>query len=159
MNVMIENSVKAIIIQDKKILMLRNKSIFDIGEWYSLPGGRQKPEESFADAIVREVAEETALSVEMGELLFVREYIHRNHEFAEQGKPSHKIEFMFRCRVKNDFSLEIHSELDEEQIGLYWMPMTELETANVIPRKLRRISASGLPSSCEYWGDILFEEN
>ena len=73
----IRNSVKAIIIRDGKLLCNKNKD--DRGVFYCVPGGGQEYQENLHDAVVRECYEEIGARIEVGELLFVRDYIGRNH--------------------------------------------------------------------------------
>ncbi|MFZ5782738.1 MAG: NUDIX hydrolase [Pseudomonadota bacterium] len=57
-------SVKGVLIHQDRVLLLLNER----GEW-DLPGGRPEPGEAHRAALVREVLEETGLSVEVGPAL------------------------------------------------------------------------------------------
>ena len=59
-------SAKAVLVDADRVLLGRN----DRGEW-ELPGGQLEPGERIADAIRREVLEETGLQVTVGDLLLV----------------------------------------------------------------------------------------
>ena len=54
-------SAKAVIIKDGKILTIRKKDEF--GEYYVLPGGKQKKYENIMEALKRECMEEVNLEV------------------------------------------------------------------------------------------------
>jgi 8-oxo-dGTP diphosphatase len=58
-------AVKALILRQKKILLLKAKG----KDFYELPGGRLEKGEEARKALVREIAEETGLTVSMGEHL------------------------------------------------------------------------------------------
>jgi len=60
-----ELSVGAVAVQDHRLLMIRRGSDPGQGRW-SLPGGRVEHGETMAEAVVREVHEETGLSVMVG---------------------------------------------------------------------------------------------
>ncbi len=112
----IRNSAKAIIIQDGAILLQR----CDFGDGkicYLLPGGGQKFEETLKEACRRECLEETGAEVEVGELLWMREYISKNHEFAHE-KRVHALNFYFRCRLLSPINAANASEPDPVQIGV-----------------------------------------
>jgi ADP-ribose pyrophosphatase YjhB (NUDIX family) len=60
-------AVGAIAIDNGKLLLIKRGHEPSLGLW-SIPGGRVEPGESDADAVRREVAEETGLDVEVGPL-------------------------------------------------------------------------------------------
>lgn len=57
-------SIKGVVIHERRVLLLLNER----GEW-DLPGGRPDPGEDHRAALVREVREETGLTVEVGALV------------------------------------------------------------------------------------------
>lgn len=63
-----EASVGAVVVRDGDILLVRRGRGPALGRW-SVPGGRVEGGETLADAIVREVAEETGLQVVCGEFI------------------------------------------------------------------------------------------
>lgn len=93
----IRNSVKAVIIEGNHVLLTKNED--DEGVFYLFPGGGQEPSESFHDALQRECLEEIGLGVEIGELVFIREYIGKNHEYAATDSLIHQVEFYFKCKL------------------------------------------------------------
>ncbi|WP_211231311.1 NUDIX domain-containing protein [Halonatronum saccharophilum] len=76
----IRNSAKAIIIKNGKVLLTKNKSQLEV--FYLLPGGGQNKFERLEDALRRECREEIGVDIEVGDIVFIREYIGRNHQFA-----------------------------------------------------------------------------
>jgi ADP-ribose pyrophosphatase YjhB (NUDIX family) len=89
------NSAKAIIIEGGRLLTICRLDPIH-GEWFLLPGGGQHPGENLHDALRREVREETGLEIEIGDLVFVREYIGVHHEFADEDSRFHQVEFIVR---------------------------------------------------------------
>ncbi|HZV26654.1 MAG TPA: NUDIX domain-containing protein [Acidothermaceae bacterium] len=61
-------AVGAIAVRDGALLLIRRGHAPSRGRW-SLPGGRVEPGETAREALVREMAEETGLTVEVGELV------------------------------------------------------------------------------------------
>lgn len=61
-------AVGAIAVRDGALLLIRRGHAPSRGRW-SLPGGRVEPGETARQALVREMAEETGLVVEVGELV------------------------------------------------------------------------------------------
>jgi ADP-ribose pyrophosphatase YjhB (NUDIX family) len=146
-------SVKAVVVQRGRILLLRHRD--GEGEWYSLPGGGQEHGETLCEALVRECLEETGVRVRMGRLLFMRDYIAKNHEFAEEDADAHQFELMFECRISGSSDASLGSVPDQMQTGVAWMPLEELRVLRFYPKAVARILAGGVPEdSAVYLGDV-----
>ncbi|GAA2284638.1 NUDIX hydrolase [Actinomadura sp. NPDC048955] len=65
--------VTGIVIEDERILLLDQDT--DTGRSWSLPGGKVEASEPLAEALVREMREETGADVEVGRLLYVCDHI------------------------------------------------------------------------------------
>lgn len=63
-----ELAVGAVVIDEERLLLVRRGHGPAAGDW-SIPGGRVEGGETLAEALVREVAEETDLEVVAGELI------------------------------------------------------------------------------------------
>jgi 8-oxo-dGTP diphosphatase len=77
----IRNSVKAIIVRDGALLLIRKEDAQ--GTYYIFPGGGQEKFETMPETLRRECMEEIGVEVEVGALRCIREYIGRNHQFGE----------------------------------------------------------------------------
>ena len=76
-----EVCVGAIVVNDDELLLIRRGHGPGAGEW-SVPGGRVEGGELLAEAVVREVREETALEVICGSLVGYVERIHDDRHFV-----------------------------------------------------------------------------
>lgn len=149
----IRNSAKAIILHEGKLLAIRKKS--NAEEYYVLPGGGQEREETLADAVKRECMEETGVDVEVHDLLFIREYIGKNHEFAEFDSDLHQVEFFFHCTVKNPHGAGNGAEPDRNQVGIAWLSVADIESTRLYPKGLRtHIAGINRGERRVYLGDI-----
>ncbi|MCB1324429.1 MAG: NUDIX domain-containing protein [Spirochaetales bacterium] len=126
-------SAKAIIIESGQLLVLRNKGP---NLFYTLPGGGQKIGESLPQAIRRECKEELGRDVEVGQLLFVRDYISDNHEFAALHPGVHQLELFFCCRLVDEAAVA-PGEPDEHQVGVEWIALDRLPTLDLYPKAIR----------------------
>ena len=146
-------AAKAIIIQNDCLLVLKIQE--QSGTYYILPGGGQHHEENLRDALKRECMEELGAEIEIQDLLFVREYIGKNHEVAVHHAGVHVMEMMFLCSLKEQV-LPIGSNLDNGQIGVEWIPLDKLDTFHLLPADLRphlMAYAEGIKTPV-YVGDI-----
>jgi 8-oxo-dGTP diphosphatase len=96
------------------------------------PGGEVQFGESLANALRREVKEETGLYIEPKRLVWI-------HEFIE--KPYHAVEFYFECEVTGG-KLKLgqdpeYGEADQILLDLKFFRISELSSAPVYPEFLR----------------------
>ncbi len=149
----IRNSAKAVIIRDGKLLTIKNTT--DGQNWYILPGGGQDHNESLIDALRRECMEEASIQIEVGDILFVRDYISKNHEFAETENDAHQVEFMFNCTIAEDAEPEMGDYADQWQTGVQWLPLKTLSDFALYPSVLREAISEGIPERASvYLGDV-----
>ena len=73
--------VGAVAVDAERLLLVRRGRAPGAGLW-SVPGGRVEPGETVAEAVVRELAEETGLEAVCGELLGWVERIDDDHHFV-----------------------------------------------------------------------------
>ncbi|TDL30875.1 NUDIX domain-containing protein [Jeotgalibacillus sp. S-D1] len=151
----IRNSAKAIILKNEKLLVIQKKD--DEGYYYILPGGGQEHGETLTEAVIRECMEETGEEVEAGELLFIREYIGKNHEHKAFDSRVHQIEYMFSCKLITEHPLLKQGSIpDEGQLGVEWLPLSTLFSYRLYPQSIRKkvIDYSKGIKSAVYLGDI-----
>jgi 8-oxo-dGTP diphosphatase len=86
--------VGAVIVQDGRVLLIRRGTEPLLGHW-SLPGGMLELGESLTGGVIREVSEETGLTVEAVELV---ELLDRIHLEGEQVR-YHYVIADYLCRV------------------------------------------------------------
>ena len=126
----INNSIKAIIIDKTRLLAVQMKSD-DGKEYYTLPGGKQKPDELMLDALKREVKEETGYEIEPKTLLFIREGFNNESQH-------HRIEFMFICETIGEPD-ESALKFDNNQIGIKWLNIDNITHEELHPAELRNV--------------------
>ena len=153
MQMNIRNSAKAVIVKDDKLLAVKIQE--NGGTYYILPGGGQEHGENLHQALERECREELGAEVEIGELLFVREYIGKNHELAAYHAHAHQTEFMFLCNVHQD-TFDNGTNPDKGQTGTEWLPIKDLLDYKLFPQALRThlISYFDDGKAKTYVGDI-----
>ncbi|MSP13093.1 MAG: NUDIX domain-containing protein [Chloroflexi bacterium] len=149
----IRNSAKAIIIADGQLLVVKHADA--AGDWYLLPGGGQHHGETLVDAVRRECFEELGIEVQVGRLLYIREYIGAHHEFAGEDGESHQVEFMFTCQIPGGVSVTGGAEPDHGQIGVAWISLSSLPKYRLYPLAMRELLARHLGGEHQvYLGDI-----
>ena len=132
----LRNSVKAVIIQDGKLLVLRKKN--GNGAYTVLPGGGQKKSETLHQALTREVFEEICAKVKIGNLIHIREYFSEKHGFALEDREIHQVEFFFKCKLLEDYHPKNGHFPDPHQKEVVWVGLDQLDEANFYPVTLRK---------------------
>jgi 8-oxo-dGTP diphosphatase len=132
----IRNSAKAIIIRNGNLLAIKKRD--KEGYYYLLPGGGQDHGENLHETIKRECMEEINADVDIGDILFIREYIGKNHEHVEFDASVHQTEYMFLCSVIEN-SKQIRNGIvpDEGQLGIAWLPLSNLLCYRLYPQTMR----------------------
>ena len=151
----IRNSAKAIIIQGDKVLLTKNQD--NDGYFYLFPGGGQEHGETIQQALIRECMEEVGQQVEIGELLHIREYIGKNHEYASADFYVHQVEYYFISKIVNETKDNIEpTNPDSHQVGIEWIAINDLPEYRVYPKTLRKYIIKHLNGvkSPVYLGDM-----
>ena len=137
--------VSAVVVRDdlepgRRHLLLNQRS--DTGRW-SLPAGIVEPDEQPAAAVVREVAEETCVQVQVERLALV--VTEPEMAFAN-GDRCQFISMCFRCRyVSGEAAVG-----DDESTQVGWFPLDALP-GDVDERHRRRISSAlAEQEACEF---------
>jgi ADP-ribose pyrophosphatase YjhB (NUDIX family) len=151
--VKLRNSVKAIVIRGGSLLVIR--CVDADGSWFLLPGGGQEPGETMHDTLQRECREEIGCGVSIGDLVLVREYIGRNHVFAEKDGDAHQVDFMFLCSLAEDAVPVLGPVPDSGQLDVAWLELDRLDQHRLYPQDLRDVlkRVRG-PRDRIYFGDI-----
>jgi ADP-ribose pyrophosphatase YjhB (NUDIX family) len=128
-------SAKAVIADEDRMLVIHLRHE-QSGDHYQLPGGGVERGEGLAEAVRRETREETGYTVAVHELLWVRDYVAANHDYAFLDPPGfHAVELMYRCTLAHPAAVEPH-EADELQIGVEWVTGGRLSDIEFHPRAL-----------------------
>lgn len=118
-------AAKAAIVHKGKVLILREAGTYDEGTnigKYGLPGGRINPEESFYDALDREVEEETGLKVKPIKPIHVGEW------WPEiKGNKNHIVAVFVLCESDTDEVV-----LSEEHDSYEWLDAKTLPKYSVV---------------------------
>lgn len=122
-------TVRSVIIEQNALLCVEYED--NSGLHYNLPGGGVEAGESLHEAVQRETHEEANVRVEPGELLFIIEYEPvRNRNWAEAG---HTLCLIFAARMLPGQTPSLSAQPDDYQTGVRWIPLSELESVELLP--------------------------
>jgi len=144
-------SAKAIITHNGKLLTMHHRDADS--DYYLLPGGGQRNGESLISTLERECMEEAGVKVMVRDVLYIRDYIADNHEFAEFSPGFHQVEIMFQCQLLDSSKIGQGKEMDERQIGVSWLPIDELDQHPLYPAILKKVLRKNYSKST-YLGDV-----
>ena len=146
-------AARALIIFDQKVLAIKMRD--RSGVFYILPGGGQQHGETLREGLMRECLEEIGTNVEVGELVYVREYIGKNHEFRSSHHAFHQVENVFRCILPNPDGIGPGTEHDKKQVGVEWIPLDDLEKYRLLPEVIKPFFKNGsFNADTNYLGDV-----
>ena len=122
----VRTSAKALVIKDGKMLAIK---VHDSdGDFCIMPGGGQNAGELLSAAVEREVAEETGIKVKAKDTVFIIE--------GSEGEPFHRVDIVFNCEYIGEIEAERHN--DNNQVGIEWLSIENLNVTQLYPSKLRR---------------------
>ena len=149
----IRTAARALIIIDQKVLAI--KMCDRTGIFYILPGGGQRHGETLHQGLERECLEEIGTKVDIEELLYVREYIGKNHEFHKSHRAFHQVENVFRCSIPDPDGIGPGTEQDKKQVGVEWIPLEDLPKRRFLPEAIKPFFKDGkFDSRTNYLGDV-----
>ncbi|HTB62510.1 MAG TPA: NUDIX domain-containing protein [Opitutales bacterium] len=149
----VRTAARAVVVRDGKLLAITMRD--REGEFFILPGGGQRHGETLADTLRRETHEEIGLALEPGPMLYVREYIGKNHGFAREHQHFHQVEVVFRCALPEGAEVGAGSERDRKQIGVAWLELAKLGEYRFFPAFLKKcVRGDDFAVSPLYWGDL-----
>jgi 8-oxo-dGTP diphosphatase len=121
----------ALIIKDGAILLIEFVNDNGDGVHYNLPAGGVKPGETFVEAVKREAEEEACVEVEVGPVAFVYEYQPTKNNFIYGD--THSVGVTFECKLKPGSLPKLPENPDPHQIGVKWVPISELHSIYLYP--------------------------
>jgi 8-oxo-dGTP diphosphatase len=133
----VRNSAKAIIFDPATASILLIEHVGKDGAYFTFPGGGQEHGETLTEAVQRECIEEVGARVHCGDLVVVRDYIGRNHEFAHDHPDYHGVEFYFLCSLEDTSLVTMGQHPDVTQVGIQWIQLSELSEMAIYPKVLR----------------------
>ncbi len=120
----------------------------------------QEPGETLAEAVVREVREETGLVVAAGPLLWVREFIPGRHGRTDLGD-DHDLHCIFACTLVDERAGATMPapapHPDAAQVAIRWVALAALAAitrwSESVHRHLCALADDGLPLAPAYLGE------
>jgi len=123
-------AVGAVIFKNDMVLLVKRLNPPAAGQW-AIPGGKVKPGESMHDALKRELAEETGLEIQVGEVVYVFDVI----EYNKNGEIDfHYIIIDFLCSV-NQYDLKP----GDDALAAEWVDLKGLKEKKVNKRTLEML--------------------
>ena len=123
----IETIARGVCVRDGRVMLCRAKGA---GTTY-LPGGHIEFGETGAEALEREMKEETGLDVRVGKFLGIVE-----NSFLQHGEKHCEINLVYAMDLTEGGDGEVPSL--EDWIGFEWCPVADLASANLLPQEIAK---------------------
>jgi ADP-ribose pyrophosphatase YjhB (NUDIX family) len=134
--------VTGVVIEDDRVLLLNQDT--GTGRSWSLPGGKVEEGETLADALVREMREETGLDVEPGRLLYVCDHL--------PGNGTHVVHLTFEARRTGGTVGDVAAGADTRPIrGVEFIKLADLPSLGFSER-FGELAMAGFPGAGSYMG-------
>jgi len=128
-------AVRAVIVEQARLLMV-NAWAGGISDLLCAPGGGVETHQSLPDNLIREVHEETGLTIEVGDVCLV-------NEFHDGPRDFHQIEIFFRARITAGRTDPEWMDPEGVVTTRKWLTRSELERAHVKPAALVQVAFDG----------------
>ncbi|NYI04121.1 NUDIX domain-containing protein [Allostreptomyces psammosilenae] len=140
----IRPAARVAVVHEGRLLLAAYRRV-DGSEWYALPGGGQEPGETMAEAARREALEEAGVEVEVGPLLWVREYLPARHpdyhqeNWLDDSPGVQHLQLVFLAAPVGAVpERPVPRSPDDEQLGAVWVTAAELAGLTLSPAALHR---------------------
>ena len=143
------SAVRAIIIQDHRLLLCRYKGV--TGDYFVCPGGGQRFGEDMPAALARECKEEIGCGVRVGDMALVTDAIFHTANDTSAAK-RHQVEHHFVCEILSGQTAQAGPKPDTDFLGLEWVPIDRLGELLLYPPQLLGYIASGTHGFPVYQG-------
>jgi 8-oxo-dGTP diphosphatase len=134
------------------LLLVEHVGMYGDDPFWTPAGGGISFGEPLRDALCREVEEETGLSIEVGALRYVLDFVR---------PPLHTVSFYFEARATGGtLTTGSDPELGDHQLirTVSFVPFSELTSLTIYPeglaQRLPRDAAAGFPTGTQYLGTL-----
>lgn len=134
-------ATRAIILNDNKLLLVNAWKGRD--HLWCAPGGGAEPHSSLPDNLIREVMEETGLTVSVGPVCLI-------NEFHDPKGPFHQVDVYFRCTITDGILSDTWKDPEGIVSHRRWVNRAELGRLNCKPDSLASVAWDGA-------GDITYD--
>ena len=148
----IRNSVRALIVRQNHVLLLRKRAPGGM-ERYAMPGGGQDDGERLRDTLLRECREEIDSGVEILGLVHVAETFKPCSGKAVRYRQ--QVEFVFHCRLPPAYTPRSGRKPDKHQVAVEWVGLQHLNDIDLRPAGMAMlVRQAALGDGPVYLGDL-----
>lgn len=134
----IELIARGIIIHNEKILLCKVKT----ADNFFFPGGHVEFNEDSAEALRREIKEETGATVASAAFIGALE-----NQFTQDGEKKHELNIVFEIRLASSETKNL-----EDHIECVWIPLVEYKEIFILPELLKEKVLQWMHNEQIFWG-------